>query len=286
MVLGGVLDENERDRIIVKAAPKAFDKVEELEKTSQKIDDGSTKSVQVAVDAPPPGFDMKFAGLKKSVVEYKDGKLIAYQPLAEKVLGLLVAAGEPVFRKTIQELFVRSTEFRVSPMWLFWSYIIATLGELCLSPVGLSMVSKMAPAKFATMLMGVWLLTSFFGNFAAGALERDLGHDSADGILSVVHGSGGRGGGGVVCVGAGDYQDDAWGEMGDFDHAQAASGTPACGCFRRQHHGSSSLSSGSIRSTAFISWKLWIANNATAPVKLSVGSSGKGSSGRSLTNSE
>ncbi|MGL4555102.1 MAG: peptide MFS transporter, partial [Gemmataceae bacterium] len=41
--------------------------------------------------------------------------------------------------------------------------------ELCLSPVGLSMVSKLAPKDYSTMLMGVWLLTSAFGNFAAGA---------------------------------------------------------------------------------------------------------------------
>ena len=64
---------------------------------------------------------------------------------------------------------------RVSSWWLFWFYILATLGELCLSPVGLSMVSKLAPAKFATMLMGLWLLTSFFGNFAAGAFGERLG---------------------------------------------------------------------------------------------------------------
>src|SRR5207253_5469415 len=89
--------------------------------------------------------------------------------------GLLVAAGAPTFRATMHDLFVQSTIFRVSPLWLFRSYILATLGELCLSPVGLSMVSKLAPAKFATMLMGVWLLTSAFGNFSAGAMGEIWG---------------------------------------------------------------------------------------------------------------
>ena len=89
--------------------------------------------------------------------------------------GLLVAAGEPQFRATVHDLYVESNTFRVSSWWLFWSYILATLGELCLSPVGLSMVSKLAPAKFATMLMGVWMLTSAFGNFAAGALGEIWG---------------------------------------------------------------------------------------------------------------
>ncbi len=119
---------------------------------------------------------MKFAGLKKSGVEYRDGKLIAHQPLQEKEInGLLVAGGAPTFRSIIQSLFVESTVYRISPMWLFWTYILATLGELCLSPVGLSMVSKLAPAKFATMLMGVWMLTSAFGNFAAGAMGEIWG---------------------------------------------------------------------------------------------------------------
>jgi len=177
LVMDGVLDENERDRIIEKTAPADFrKKVEELQTKSKDIDDEEVKSAEVALEQVPPGFDMKFSGLKKSVVQFKDGRLIAYQPLADKeVKGLLVAAGDPSFRSTVHTLFVESTQFRVSPLWLFWSYILATLGELCLSPVGLSMVSKLAPAKFATMLMGVWLLTSAFGNFAAGALGEIWG---------------------------------------------------------------------------------------------------------------
>lgn len=51
----------------------------------------------------------------------------------------------------------------------------STVGELCLSPVGLSMVSKLAPARFATMLMGMWFLTNFFGSFAAGAFGEKWG---------------------------------------------------------------------------------------------------------------
>src|SRR5262249_15989398 len=132
------------------------------------------------LDKLPPGFDLKYSGLKKSVVEFKshDGKgtLTAHTKLVQKeVKGLLVAAGEPAFRDTIHRLYVESTRFRVSSSSLFWSYILATLGELCLSPVGLSMVSKLAPAKFATMLMGVWLLTGAFGNFAAGAMGEVWG---------------------------------------------------------------------------------------------------------------
>ena len=56
----------------------------------------------------------------------------------------------------------------VSPLWLVFTYLAATLAELCLSPIGLSLVTKLAPAQFASMLMGTWFLSSFFGNLAAG----------------------------------------------------------------------------------------------------------------------
>jgi dipeptide/tripeptide permease len=181
LAMFGVLDKNECDLIIEETAPESYHKkVAELKKKSADIDGDKVKAVDVELDALPPGFDMKFSGLKPSVVEFqgKDGKgkLVAYQPLVQKeVKGLLVAGAEPQFRDTIHDLYVKSTQFRVSAWWLFWSYILATLGELCLSPVGLSMVSKLAPAKFATMLMGVWMLTSAFGNFAAGAMGEIWG---------------------------------------------------------------------------------------------------------------
>jgi len=57
---------------------------------------------------------------------------------------------------------------RVSPMWLFVSYLLQVLGELCLSPVGLSAMSKLAPARVAGLVMGVWFLASAVGNYLAG----------------------------------------------------------------------------------------------------------------------
>lgn len=56
----------------------------------------------------------------------------------------------------------------VSPLWLILTYFIMTVAELCLSPIGLSLVSKLSPKKFMSLLMGVWFLTSFFGNLLAG----------------------------------------------------------------------------------------------------------------------
>jgi len=56
----------------------------------------------------------------------------------------------------------------VSVMWLIGAYFFHTLGELCLSPVGLSLVTKLAPVQFGSMMMGVWLMSSFAANFVGG----------------------------------------------------------------------------------------------------------------------
>jgi POT family proton-dependent oligopeptide transporter len=57
---------------------------------------------------------------------------------------------------------------RDSPMWLVVSYLLQTLGELCLSPVGLSAMSKLAPVRIAGLVMGVWFLALAVGNYLAG----------------------------------------------------------------------------------------------------------------------
>jgi POT family proton-dependent oligopeptide transporter len=54
--------------------------------------------------------------------------------------------------------------------WLFAYFVAITVGELYLSPVSLSLVSKAAPARMLSMMMGLWLATSFTGNLIAGWL--------------------------------------------------------------------------------------------------------------------
>ena len=58
----------------------------------------------------------------------------------------------------------------VSPFWLVAAYTLHTWGELCLSPVGLSYVTKVAPWRFASLLMGVWFLANAAANKIAGAV--------------------------------------------------------------------------------------------------------------------
>jgi POT family proton-dependent oligopeptide transporter len=59
---------------------------------------------------------------------------------------------------------------KAAALWIVGAYVLHTIGELWLSPVGLSMVSKLAPKKFASALMGVWFLANFVGNKLAGVI--------------------------------------------------------------------------------------------------------------------
>lgn len=63
------------------------------------------------------------------------------------------------------------TGIAVSILFLVFVYFWNTLSELCLSPVGLSFVSHMAPVKYASLLMGIWFLSNAFGHYAAGILS-------------------------------------------------------------------------------------------------------------------
>lgn len=57
---------------------------------------------------------------------------------------------------------------KISFLWLVGCTLLYTVGELYLSPIGLSLVSKVAPARLVSMLMGMWFLSSFFGNYLSG----------------------------------------------------------------------------------------------------------------------
>jgi POT family proton-dependent oligopeptide transporter len=60
---------------------------------------------------------------------------------------------------------------QVSPMWLTLTYLLHTWGELSLSPVGLSAMTKLAPVRIGGLMMGVWFLATSVGNFIAGRIS-------------------------------------------------------------------------------------------------------------------
>jgi POT family proton-dependent oligopeptide transporter len=59
---------------------------------------------------------------------------------------------------------------KVSPLWLFGTYLLHTIGELCLSPVGLSAMTRLAPARMGGFIMGVFFLSISAGNYIGGRL--------------------------------------------------------------------------------------------------------------------
>jgi POT family proton-dependent oligopeptide transporter len=77
---------------------------------------------------------------------------------------------------------------KVSPFWLFAVYFLQVAGELCLSPVGLSTVTKLAPARLLGLMMGVWFLAASFGNLLAGLLAGFFKEDNIN-ILVTMFGS-------------------------------------------------------------------------------------------------
>jgi POT family proton-dependent oligopeptide transporter len=62
----------------------------------------------------------------------------------------------------------------VSPWWLFWSYLLQSAGELCLSPVGLSSMTKLSPRKYVGQMMGIWFLATALGNLIAGRVGGNV----------------------------------------------------------------------------------------------------------------
>jgi len=71
---------------------------------------------------------------------------------------------------------------RVSPMWLVLVYFLQTIGELCLSPVGLSTVTKLSPARMVGLMLGVWFLSISIGSYIAGLATRLFAGNDTSGL--------------------------------------------------------------------------------------------------------
>ena len=79
----------------------------------------------------------------------------------------------------------------VSPFWLISVFLLECLGELCLSPVGLSTVTKLAPARFVALTMGAWYTSISIGNFVAGKLSGFFDENNLDGMTTLFGSMGG-----------------------------------------------------------------------------------------------
>ena len=78
---------------------------------------------------------------------------------------------------------------KVSPWWLVFSYLFQTIGELCLSPVGLSTMTKLSPRKYVGQMMGIWFLATSVGNLIAGLVGGNVDPEKLDQMPSLFIGT-------------------------------------------------------------------------------------------------
>jgi proton-dependent oligopeptide transporter, POT family len=91
-------------------------------------------------------------------------------------LGLiLLGAGFLVMMAAAQMIIAGGEGTRAAPTWLLMTYLLHTFGELCLSPVGLSNVTKLSPPRFVGQMMGTWFLGAALGNLVAGIVGGHVG---------------------------------------------------------------------------------------------------------------
>lgn len=73
----------------------------------------------------------------------------------------------------VSKLF--ATDSGLTPLWMFvFAYLVITIGELCLSPIGLSMVTRLTPSRLHGVMMGTWFLASAYGQYGAGLIGSVL----------------------------------------------------------------------------------------------------------------
>jgi len=108
---------------------------------------------------------------------------------AKFALGLVFAGLAFLMLIPAARLAQSAANVRVSPLWLVGAYFIEELGELCISPVGLSIVTKLAPVRIVGLMMGVWFLSNALGNklagFAAGFFSS-MPLDRLFGIVAII----------------------------------------------------------------------------------------------------
>jgi len=96
-------------------------------------------------------------------------------------LGLLLAGiGFFLMIFAAQRVVASGGTLLVSPWWLVASYFFQTLGELCLSPVGLSSMTKLSPRKYVGQMMGIWFLASAVGNLIGGLVGGHVDPEKLD----------------------------------------------------------------------------------------------------------
>ena len=86
----------------------------------------------------------------------------------------LAAVGFALMIPAANSIVASGGAIRVSPWWLVASYFFQTAGELCLSPVGLSSMTKLSPPRYVGQMMGIWFMATSVGNLIAGLVGGEV----------------------------------------------------------------------------------------------------------------
>jgi POT family proton-dependent oligopeptide transporter len=155
--------------------PAWLAQVEALEKASETA--APEHPVTFQFERLPPGYVFPLTGPQAaSLVSRWDAEARTVTLVAELnpvAKSRLVGAGaQPEWRQAITSLAEASGAARVSGFWLLLSYLLGVFGELCISPVGLSMVTKLAPVRFASLFMGVFMLSGSVAQYVGGSIGQ------------------------------------------------------------------------------------------------------------------
>jgi len=164
--LNGVLTDLDRFRLLARTTP--VDLVTEVEQfaeqTSGKHDEPMTVQLEHAPEELGPIEIRQGEGRNRKTVLTWDPEtrtLTALDEINDRArTEFLAMAAQPEFKQAVDKVYLDSSLFRVSVWWLIAFYLVLTMGELCLSPVGLSLVTKLAPPKHVGLMMGGWFLAT------------------------------------------------------------------------------------------------------------------------------
>ena len=184
----------ERNRLMVVlvlflAASVFWSVFEQAGSTLNLFADRATRTVALGYDFPPSWFqslNSLFLILLAPVFAWIWIKLGKRDPTSPTkfTLGLVfVAAGFGILVFAAKQA---EQGVQVSPLWLTGTYLLHTIGELCLSPVGLSAMTKLAPARIAGLTMGVWFLATSVGNYLGGRVGGFYESFSLPGLFGAV----------------------------------------------------------------------------------------------------
>jgi POT family proton-dependent oligopeptide transporter len=134
-----------------------------------------------------PLFIFLFAPLLTKFWLYQNKKKKEPTSVAKMAIGsVLLGVG---FLPLMYVMHGLSDATKISFLWLVGGTFLYTMGELYLSPIGLSLVTKVSPARLVSMMMGMWFLSSFFGNYLSGeigAYYETMSHEKFFLVLTII----------------------------------------------------------------------------------------------------